>query len=78
VTKGMKLYVEGRIYTRKWQDKDGTDRYTTEITADHITMLSSKNGDDDSEASSRKAAAKPVAKKATNEADDPFDDEIPF
>lgn len=52
--------------------------HTTEITVDHITMLGSKNGDDDSEASSRKAAAKPVAKKATNEVEAPFDDEIPF
>ncbi|MGR9178858.1 single-stranded DNA-binding protein (plasmid) [Rhizobium leguminosarum] len=32
---GHEALLEGRIYTRKWQDKDGTDRYTTEITADH-------------------------------------------
>lgn len=37
--KGRSVYIEGRIETRKWQDKDGSDRYTTEIVADQMQML---------------------------------------
>ena len=40
--KGSKVYVEGKIQTRKWQDKDGVDRYTTEIIARDMKMLSPK------------------------------------
>lgn len=40
--KGSQVYIEGRIKTRKWQDKDGQDRYTTEINADHMLMLGGK------------------------------------
>lgn len=39
LTKGKQVFVEGRLQTRKWQDKDGNDRYTTEIKADRITLL---------------------------------------
>jgi single-strand DNA-binding protein len=42
--KGSKIYVEGRLQTRKWQDKDGNDRYTTEIVADSMQMLDSRSG----------------------------------
>jgi len=41
--KGSKVYIEGRIRTNKWDDKEGITRYTTEITADNLVMLSSKN-----------------------------------
>ena len=41
--KGSQIYVEGRIQTRKWQDKDGQDRYTTENVADRMQMLGSKS-----------------------------------
>lgn len=41
--KGSKVYVEGKIQTRKWQDKDGQDRYTTEIIASHMQMLDSRS-----------------------------------
>lgn len=37
--KGAKVYLEGRLQTRKWQDKDGNDRYTTEIVANEMQML---------------------------------------
>lgn len=40
--KGAQVYIEGRIKTRKWQDKDGQDRYTTEIEATELKMLGSK------------------------------------
>jgi single-strand DNA-binding protein len=42
--KGSKVYVEGRLRTRKWQDKSGQDRYTTEITANELQMLDTKGG----------------------------------
>lgn len=41
--RGSSVYIEGRITTRKWQDKEGQDRYTTEIIADKMIMLGSKN-----------------------------------
>ncbi len=42
--KGAKVYIEGRIQTRKWQDKDGQDRYTTEIIGNEMQMLDSRGG----------------------------------
>ncbi len=42
--KGRPVYIEGRIRTRKWQDKEGQDRYTTEIIADEMKMLGSREG----------------------------------
>ena len=42
--KGSQVYLEGRIKTRKWQDKDGQDRYTTEIEATEMQMLGSRQG----------------------------------
>lgn len=42
--KGSQVYVEGKIQTRKWQDKDGQDRYTTEIVGNEMQMLGSREG----------------------------------
>ena len=42
--KGSQVYVEGRLQTRKWQDKDGNEKYTTEIVADRMQMLGSRGG----------------------------------
>ena len=42
--KGSKVYVEGSLRTRKWQDKNGQDRYTTEIVANEMQMLDSRGG----------------------------------
>ena len=42
--KGRPVYVEGRLKTRKWQDKEGTDRYTTEIVAEEMQLLGSREG----------------------------------
>ena len=44
--KGSQVYVEGSLRTRKWQDKDGQDRYTTEIRADEMKMLGSRQDGD--------------------------------
>ena len=42
--KGSQVYIEGKLRTRKWQDKEGQDRYTTEIIADAMQMLGSRSG----------------------------------
>lgn len=42
--KGRQVYIEGRLQTRKWQDKDGQDRYTTEIVANELHMLGNRTG----------------------------------
>jgi single-strand DNA-binding protein len=85
--KGSQVYVEGRLQTRKWQDKDGADKYTTEIVADRMQMLGSRQGmgggDRDGASQERPAAgggAKPAAKPAakTGGKFDDFEDDIPF
>src|SRR5210317_1013299 len=45
--KGSQVYPEGRLQTRKWQDQQGQDRYTTEIVADNMQMLDSRGGSAD-------------------------------
>ncbi|MCM2327641.1 MAG: single-stranded DNA-binding protein [Lysobacter sp.] len=84
--KGSQVYVEGRLQTRKWQDKDGQDKYTTEIVADRMQMLGSRQGmgggeregGGDREGASRPAAAKPAAGKPAGSKFDDFEDDIPF
>jgi len=44
LSKGKTVYIEGRLQTRKWQDKDGKDRFTTEIVGEKMQMLSRKDG----------------------------------
>ena len=75
--KGSQVYVEGRIQTRKWQDKDGQDRYTTEIVADKMQMLGSRtNSFEVSDAPSEsKPPQRPSQKKGGF---DDMDDDIPF
>ena len=48
--KGKTVYIEGHLQTRKWQDKDGKDRYTTEIVGEKMQMLSRKDGSNHEEA----------------------------
>ena len=71
--KGSKIYVEGKLKTRKWQDKNGQDKWTTEIVAHEMQMLDSKPKGDNQQSSS---APKPQSAPAP--AHDDFDDEIPF
>ena len=71
--KGSKVYVEGRLKTRKWQDQNGQDRYTTEIQGDVLQMLDSRqNGDNQDKPSTSGKPKKP------EESADNFDDDIPF
>src|ERR1700754_641450 len=44
LTKGKQIYVEGRLQTRQWDDKDGNKRYTTEIRSDRVVLLGGRNG----------------------------------
>ena len=85
VKKGSQIYIEGRLQTRKWQDKEGKDRYTTEIVADRMQMLGSRGGGSESMGQPRSApapaeggAAKPAAKKGGGASFDDMDDDIPF
>ena len=71
--KGSQVYVEGRLKTRKWQDQNGQDRYTTEIQGDVLQMLDSRQSGDNQDKPS--ASGKPKQKK---ESADNFDDDIPF
>ncbi|HUL57396.1 MAG TPA: single-stranded DNA-binding protein [Usitatibacter sp.] len=82
--KGSQVYVEGRLQTRKWQDKDGQDKYTTEIVANQMQMLGSRQGmggggDRDAEgAGASRPAAKPAPAKAGAGKFDDMEDDIPF
>lgn len=85
VRKGSKLYVEGSLRTRKWQDPQGQDKYTTEIVASDIQMLDSKGGaGSHSETPSathhqQGSATKPeTATQSPQNAFDDLDDDIPF
>jgi single-strand DNA-binding protein len=88
--KGRPVYIEGRLKTRKWQDKEGADRYTTEIVADSMQLLGSREGmgggteegsaggysERPAPAARPATAAKPAAKSSTGF--DNMDDDIPF
>ena len=74
--KGSQVYVEGRLRTRKWQDRDGNDRYTTEVIANEMQMLGGRPG---SGAPARsESSAEPPAGAVPPPADSGFDDDIPF
>ena len=91
--KGAQIYIEGRLQTRKWQDKEGKDRYTTEIVANEMQMLGSREGrgapsefDQSSSgdegqgrgSSSRAPAATSSAGGKPSTPPSDFDDDIPF
>lgn len=84
VKKGSKLYIEGSLRTRKWQDQNSVDRYTTEIIGSEMQMLDSRGAQQSSNApypsqqqASSAAPAVPSAKEPAP-AMDSFDDDIPF
>jgi single-strand DNA-binding protein len=92
--KGRPVYVEGRLQTRKWQTKEGQDRYTTEIIADQMQMLGGREGggsntyevmDEDQsmqsrpqQSAARPAQSAPAAAPASGGDFDAFEDDIPF
>jgi single-strand binding protein len=75
LTKGSQVYIEGRLKTRKWQDSNGQDRYTTEIQGDNLQML---GGRQDELKQAKPSKAKPEPLSAMAEQGDSFDDNIPF
>lgn len=78
--KGRQVYIEGRLETRKWTDKDGNDRYTTEIRANEMKMLGGRG--EGAAAAAPAQAAQPAAADPFAGAPDfeapPEDDDIPF
>ena len=90
--KGSQIYVEGRLRTRKWQDKTGNDRYTTEIVANEMQMLGSRGGmggggGESSGGRRTEPAARPAPPRDEFESaggaggggrGEDFDDDIPF
>lgn len=82
--KGSKVYVEGSLRTRKWQDKSGQDRYTTEIVANEMQMLDSRGGGGGGEQFAGQQHSNPAsnapqaAPQAAPAGADDWDDDIPF
>ena len=85
--KGSQVYIEGKLRTRKWQDKEGKDRWTTEIVADEMQMLGGKGGGASAGAGATAGAAaggggsSGGGRAAVNDSGGPpgdFDDDIPF
>lgn len=79
--KGSQVYVEGKLQTRKWQGQDGQDRYTTEVVANEMQMLGSRQGGGGDQWGSSKPAAggqqDSSAPAAGGDIGD-FDDDVPF
>ena len=80
--KGSQIYVEGRLQTRKWQDKEGNDRYSTEIVANEMQMLGNRGGGSatfdsvpQTDKSGNRPEPEPVSSGSTS---NDFDDDIPF
>jgi single-strand DNA-binding protein len=73
--KGSSVYIEGRIRTRKWQGKDGQDRYTTDIEATDMQMLGGRHADSHTAPGARPRTASMPAPVLAN---DDFGDDIPF
>ena len=79
--KGSQVYIEGKLRTRKWQDRDGNDRYTTEIVADEMQMLDSRGGSADFQPDRPAGGGRAEPARSQPQAvpqDGGFEDDIPF
>lgn len=79
--KGRPVYVEGKLETRKWTDKNGMDRYTTEVIATDMKMLGSRPGSDSFDSSSKESNEQASSQSSGNKSNNGFDDmedDIPF
>ncbi|MFQ5635819.1 MAG: single-stranded DNA-binding protein [Gammaproteobacteria bacterium] len=78
--KGSQIYVEGNLQTRKWQDRDGNDRYTTEVRVRDMQMLGSRGGGGEFGAGGGAPAGgrRPTGQPAAPQPEPEFDDDIPF
>ena len=77
LTKGDKVYVEGRIKSRKWQDDSGNDRYSTEIQVTDFTFLSTKKDSQNTPNAQAQAEIKPQVEQKSN-SDKSEKDDLPF
>ena len=75
VRKGQQLYVEGRLQTRKWQDKEGNDRYTTEILGNEMNMLGGRQSSGDGGAYDQ---SQPASQSDPSQASQISEEDIPF
>jgi len=77
--KGSQVYIEGKLQTRKWQDKDGNDRYTTEIVANEMQMLGGRGGAGGAGGGGAPMRDNgPPSSPQPQSSSDDFDDDIPF
>ena len=77
--KGSQVYIEGKIQTRKWQDRDGNDRWTTEVRANEMQMLGGRGGGGGAAPMNRDQGSSSAPSSAPPQAGpDDFDDDIPF
>lgn len=76
--KGSQVYVEGRLQTRKWTDKEGHDKYTTEIVADRMQMLGSRGGGSAPSQSEESPPPRQSGPPAASSEFNDLDDDIPF
>ena len=76
--KGSQVYIEGKIQTRKWEDKEGKDRWTTEIVANEMQMLGSRSSGSNSAPSSMEGSPSSNVSAPKPQSSDDFDDDIPF
>lgn len=76
--KGRSVYVEGRLKTRKWTDKDGVERYTTEIVAENMQMLGGRDDGERTVPPAQRQAQKPAPKASAGGFDDMDDSDVPF
>ena len=76
--KGSQVYIEGKLRTRKWQDKNGQDRWTTEIIADEMQMLGGRGGSGGGSAPMSSGQDSGPPNSPPQSGPDDFDDDIPF
>lgn len=76
--KGQQVYVEGSLRTRKWQDKNGADRYTTEIVASDMQMLGGRSGGGSYAAQDASSSQRSSSEPAPDTGIGDFNDDIPF
>ncbi len=76
--KGSQIYIEGKLKTRKWQDKNGNDRWTTEIEARDMQMLGGRGGNAGLSAPDERPSPPPAAAAQKDQQPPAFEDDIPF
>ena len=77
-SKGRQLYIEGRLQTRDWEDRDGNKRYTTEVVAEIVKLLGSRHGESDFDASGDPGEPSGPSESSAPTDTPVTDDDIPF